>query len=228
MISLPRDHSKHGSGDSSPLFDMRYNYPYMIPAGSSVLRWLLAYRYTIAYPLGIVEGPIVMMVSGFLVRLNFFDFWPIYLILIAGDLTGDIVWYLVGRHGGRPLIEKYGHWMSISQENVERAEEFFKEHQTKILFISKLTTGFGFAIATLIAAGASKVPFRKYITINFFGEFIWAGFLFAIGYFFGNLYFVVDKSLRWGFIIGLIIIAGLAVWGFGRAMRKRFGAPPKF
>ncbi|HVN26425.1 MAG TPA: DedA family protein [Candidatus Paceibacterota bacterium] len=195
---------------------------------SSIFAWLIAYRYIVAYPLAIIEGPIVMMVSGFLVRLNFFDFWPIYLTLIAGDLTGDVIWYMVGRHGGRPLIEKYGKWINISQENVERAEEFFNEHQTKILFISKLTTGFGFAIATLIAAGATKVPFRKYITINFFGEFIWAGFLFAIGYFFGNLYTWVDKSLRWGFITGLVVVAVLAVWGFGKVMRRRFGAPPRF
>lgn len=199
-----------------------------MPLAAPFVQSLLTYRYWIAYPLAIVEGPIVMMASGFLVRLNFFDFWPIYLVLIAGDLTGDVIWYMVGRHGGRPLIEKYGHWMNISPENVDRAQEFFHEHQTKILFISKLTTGFGFAIATLIAAGAAKVPFKKYITINFFGEFIWAGFLFAIGYFFGNLYTLVDKSLRWGFIIGLIIVAALAVYGFSQAMKKRFGAPPKF
>jgi membrane-associated protein len=199
-----------------------------MPPAAPFVQSLLMYRYAIAYPLAIFEGPIVMMVAGFLIRLGFFDFWPIYLIMIAGDLTGDIIWYTVGRHGGRPLIERYGHWLNISPENIERAQEFFHEHQTKILFISKLTTGFGFAIATLIAAGASRVPFKKYITINFFGEFIWAGFLFAIGYFFGNLYIYVNKSLRWGFIIGLIVIAMLVVWGFGKAMRKRFGAPPKF
>jgi membrane-associated protein len=199
-----------------------------MPPAAPFVQSFLMYRYAIAYPLAIFEGPIVMMVAGFLIRLGFFDFWPIYLIMIAGDLTGDIIWYTVGRHGGRPLIERYGHWLNISPENIERAQEFFHEHQTKILFISKLTTGFGFAIATLIAAGASRVPFKKYITINFFGEFIWAGFLFAIGYFFGNLYVYVNKSLRWGFIIGLIVIAMLVVWGFGKAMRKRFGAPPKF
>lgn len=197
-----------------------------MPFALPIVQWLITYRYPIAYPLGIVEGPVVMVISGFLVRLGFFDFWPIYLVLIAGDLTGDIVWYMVGRHGGRPLVQKYGRFLNINEENVDRAEKFFHDHQTKILFISKLTTGFGFAIATLIAAGAAKVPFKKYLTINFFGEFIWAGFLFIIGYFFGHLYTLVDKSLRWGFIIGLIVVCGLAVYGFGKAMRNRFGDKP--
>ena len=198
-----------------------------LPATATVA-WLLQYRYAIAYPLGIIEGPVVMMISGLLVRLGVFDFWPIYLVLIAGDLTGDIVWYFVGSHGARPLVRRFGHFINVTEENLEKAEELFRAHQTKILFISKLTTGFGFAIATLIAAGASKVPFKKYITINFFGEFIWAGFLFAIGYFLGNVYVSLGKSLRWGFIIGLIIAFGFAVYGFGVAMRKRFKNKPPF
>ena len=207
---------------------MDYNEVNLLPMpfASPIVSWLLAYRYPIAYPLAIFEGPVVMMICGFLVRLGFFDFWPIYFVLIAGDLTGDIIWYFVGRRGGRPLVERYGHWLNINPKNVERAELFFHKHQIKILVISKLTTGFGFAIATLIAAGAAKVPFKKYLMVNFFGEFVWAGFLFAIGYFFGHLYTLIDKSLRWGFVAGLIIVGILAVYGFGKAMRKRFGTVP--
>jgi membrane protein DedA with SNARE-associated domain len=180
------------------------------------------YRYIIVYPLAIAEGPVLMMISGFLVHTGFFDFWPVYFLLMAGDLTGDVAWYLVGRHGARPLIERYGRFLSLTQKNVEKAETMFHEHQTKILFISKITMGFGFALATLIAAGAARVPFKKYFAINFFGQFIWTGVLMAIGYFLGNLYTLVDKSLRWGFAIALIIIGFGAIYGFGKAMRNRF------
>ena len=190
---------------------------------SPIVAWLVASRYAFLYPLAIVEGPILMMICGFLIRTGFLDFWPAYLLLIAGDLTGDVVWYLVGRHGARRLIEKYGKFFSVTEENFKIAEAKFKEHQTKILFISKLTTGFGFAIAVLMAAGAAKVPFKKYITINFFGEFIWAGVLVGIGFFFGNLYTTVDKSLHWGFIIGMVLVFGALRYGFGKAMRGGLG-----
>lgn len=199
-----------------------------MPVSSPIISWLLAYRYPIAYPLALFEGPIVMMVSGFLVRTGFFAFWPIYVVLIAGDLTGDVLWYFVGRYGGRPFLLKYGYFLNVTPENVERAESFFHAHQGKILFISKLTTGFGFAIATLIAAGAARVPFKKYFFINFGGEFIWCGLLMAVGYFLGHLYTYVDKGLQWMFISAIIVIGGFAVWGFSKAMRKRFGTPPEF
>jgi membrane protein DedA with SNARE-associated domain len=197
-----------------------------MPPASPIVLWLLAYRYVIVYPLTVAFGPPVVLTAGFFLRLGTFDLWPIYLLTLAGDLTGDVVWYMVGRHGARTLIKKYGRWFSVTEESVDRAEGFFHKHQTKILFISKLTTGFGFAIATLVAAGAARVHFKKYMTINVFGGFIWIGFLLAIGYFFGQLYTLVDASLRWGFIIGVIALGTLFVYGFGKAMRKRFGNKP--
>ncbi len=193
-----------------------------MPFASPIVSWLLTYRYSIAYPLAIAEGPVVMMICGLLVRLGFFEFWAIYFILIAGDLTGDVVWYLVGRHGARSFIHKYGRFLSLTEANVEKAERFFQNHHIKILLISKITMGFGFAIATLIAAGAAKVPFKKYFAINFFGQFVWTGILMAVGYFLGNLYFVVDKGLRWAFVIALIIIGLAAAYGFSKFMRTKF------
>jgi membrane protein DedA with SNARE-associated domain len=189
-----------------------------------LVSWLLTFRYPIAFPLAIVEGPLVMLLSGFLIRIGFFSFWPIYLILMAGDLTGDVFWYFVGRNGGRPLIEKYGRFVNLTEGNVERAEGFFKDHQIKILFISKITMGLGFALATLVAAGMAKVPFKKYFTINLFGQFIWTGILLAAGFFLGNFYTWVDKSLRWAFVISLIVVAAFGLFGFGKFMRTRFNA----
>lgn len=193
-----------------------------MPPQSSLASWLIAYSYPAAFPLAIVEGPVVMLIAGFLVRLNILAFWPIYFILVAGDLTGDVLWYFVGRRGARGLIEKYGRFLSVTEESFKRAERFFHKHQTKILFISKITMGFGFAIATLLAAGAARVPFNRYFAINFFAEFIWAGILMAVGYFLGHLYTMVDKSLRVAFIAAMIVLAALAILGFARFMRNRF------
>jgi membrane protein DedA with SNARE-associated domain len=193
-----------------------------MPIASPLIAWLVAYRYLIVYPLAILEGPVVMMISGFLVRTGFFSFWPVYLLLMAGDLTGDIAWYFVGRHGARPLIRRYGHFISLTEENVEKMEKLFHKHEMKILLISKITMGFGFALATLIAAGAAKIPFKRYFFINFFGQFVWTGILMAVGFFFGQLYTLVDKSLRWGFVVALILLVFAAIYGFGKAMRKRF------
>lgn len=194
-----------------------------MPQASPIVAWLLAYRYPIAFPLALVEGPIAMLVAGTLIRAGFFSFWPIYLLLSAGDFAGDAIWYSFGRFGGRRFIERFGRFFSITPEGVEHAEGFFKEHQAKILFLSKITMGFGFAIWTLMAAGAARVSFKKYMLINFLGQFVWSGILIGAGYFLGGLYVTIDKGLQWMFIVGLIAIGAVAIYGFGKFMRARFG-----
>lgn len=100
-----------------------------------------------------LEGPLVMMSSGFLFRLGQFSFWPMYLALVAGDFVADIAWYFVGRLLARPFILRWGYWLNITQEAVTQMEHVFKNYDLWILAISKLTMGFGLALATLTTAG---------------------------------------------------------------------------
>jgi membrane protein DedA with SNARE-associated domain len=170
----------------------------------SILGFLSFSRYAIVFVLCIVEGPVVMMTSGFLYRLGQFDLVPLYFSLMGGDFVADLGWYAVGRYGGRPLVEKYGKYFDITPAVIDKVEERFKKYQNKILFISKITMGFGFALATLIAAGMMKVDIKKYALLNFLGGFIWTAFLLLIGYFFGNVYNLIPNSFK---IIFIVVIA---------------------
>src|SRR5882724_9313264 len=115
----------------------------------SSLMWILAYRYWVILPLAIVEGPVIMLFCGFIVRIGGLALIPTYFLLMTGDFIGDVLWYGIGRYGARSVIERFGKYLSISVGDFERFERLFHDHQTKILFISKITMGFGFALATL-------------------------------------------------------------------------------
>jgi len=159
------------------------------------LSGLAYYRYVLTFVLAIFEGPMVMVASGMLLRLNFFYFWPIYLSLMLGDFVADLGWYWVGFYGGRHFVERFGKYFSLTPDVIEKVEDFFHKHQDKILFISKITMGFGFAVATLFVAGLVRLPFKKYALFNFFGRVIWTGILLSLGYFFGNLYAVLKQRV---------------------------------
>lgn len=182
---------------------------------------LLAYKYAILLPLTIIEGPLVMMVAGFAIRLGGLEFWPTYVLVMIGDLLADIMWYCVGYFWGMPFVRKWGKYLSISEHKVETVERFFHRHSIKILVISKLTMGFGFALVTLIAAGMVKIPFLKYLTLNLVGGFIWTAILMAIGYFFGNAYLSIDHVLGRISVIALFIIIFFCLIGFGKYLGRR-------
>jgi membrane protein DedA with SNARE-associated domain len=189
---------------------------------AAFVAWLMAYRYTIIIPLTMVAGPLMMPLCGFLVGLGELQFLPAYALLVTGDFIGDITWYLVGKYGALKVIHRWGKYISLEMEHVERFKTLFNKHDTQILFISKITMGFGFALAVLVAAGIAHVPFRKYALLNLLGGFLWTGLLMGIGYFFGNIYLSVSENLRLLTIAALFIIFMLALYGFGRYVRVRF------
>jgi membrane protein DedA with SNARE-associated domain len=185
-----------------------------------ILGFLSFSRYAVVFVLCIVEGPIVMITSGFLYRLGQFYFLPLYLCLMGGDFVADIGWYAVGRFGAWPLINRYGKYFNITPQIIYRIEERFKTYQNKILFISKITMGFGFALATLIVAGLLRVDFKKYALLNFLGGFIWTGLLLAVGYFFGNIYYALATPLKIAFVIIAPIAVVVGLWAVNQYLVK--------
>lgn len=188
---------------------------------AKLLSLFLVYKYPIIFLTTVFEGPIIMMMSGFLLRLGLASFWPIYITLMAGDLVGDTVWYLVGYHFAHPLAGKYGKFIGLTPELIEKTKSIFDNHQKKILFISKITMGLGLPQATLVVAGMSKMPFKKYISSLFLGQIIFTGVLLSIGYFFGNLYEKINKDFRILSAVAFFLVVVLVLTGVRSYFKKR-------
>jgi membrane protein DedA with SNARE-associated domain len=186
-----------------------------------LLDFLSFSRYAVVFVLCIVEGPVVMLTSGFLYRLGQFNLLPLYFSLVGGDFVADIAWYAVGRFGGLPLVKRFGHFFNITPEIIFKIEKRFKTYQNKILFISKITMGFGFALATLFVAGLLKVDFKKYALLNFLGGFVWTGLLLTLGYFFGNVYDSIPSSLKIVYVIVAVIVVVSGLWGINRYLVQK-------
>ncbi len=186
--------------------------------------FLATYRYPFVFFGTIFEGPIVMLASGLVLRLGNFSLVPLYTTLLLGDLTADVIWYWVGRFAAEPFLRRFGHFFGVTREMFQKMEAIYRRHDTKILFISKITMGFGFAIATIMAAGASRVPFKKFLVFNFLGGNVWTAILISIGYFFGNFYFLVADGFKILFVSALVIIFVAGMYGFVRFLKRHFNS----
>jgi membrane protein DedA with SNARE-associated domain len=68
------------------------------------LSFLASYKYVLLF-LGIaIEGPILMVASGFLILSGFFNPFYAFFTIMAGDLAGDIIWYYVGYFFAEPFL----------------------------------------------------------------------------------------------------------------------------
>ncbi|NDB60991.1 DedA family protein [bacterium] len=182
------------------------------------------HEYTIYFliiVLASIEGPILAMLFGVLIKLGYFDFLPIYTTLVIGDLIGDSVWYSIGRRFGHRFVGRFGKYFNVDDYKIEKVDKVFHKYKHYILFISKISNGFGLSLVTLITAGMVRIPFWKYLSVNLAGQFIWSGMLIGVGYFFSNLYIQVDT---WMSRVGVVVLFVVVVYLFlqyGKYVKKK-------
>jgi len=184
-------------------------------AGLPFISGLVAFLEVTKYPLfflgAYVEGTVVMMTGGVLLRLGEVQFLPLYTALILGDVLSDIMWYWIGYLGARRFILRWGYIVNATPDVVEKLEHRFQKYHLRILIFSKLTMGFGLAVPILTTAGMLRVSFLRYCTINIIGSFVWVAFVIFIGYTFGNVLQLIPEQYQIGSFIVLIVAFFLAL-----------------
>lgn len=163
--------------------------------------------YAVLILLACAEGPVLSMIAGVLIKLNYLSFIPAYIALMVGDLIGDTIYFGIGHYFGHRFIKKFGNFFHIDEAAVQRMSVLFHRHKNSILFISKISNGLGLSILVLITAGIVRLPFWRYISVNLAGQFIWSGLLIAVGYFFSDWYLKVNSVFeRIGIIVFFLAI----------------------
>lgn len=163
---------------------------------SSLFIFLENSKYVLIFLGSFFEGSGVMMATGLLWRTGTVEFWPAYGMLMAGDFLSDVMWYFIGFFAARPFFAHYGHLIGATPQVIEKVERRFHRYHTKILIISKLTMGLGFAAVILTVAGMLHIPFIRYVTINILGGIVWVLFLMGIGYYFGDVLYYIPKDFQ--------------------------------
>lgn len=175
---------------------------------SSIFSLLLAYKYHLLIPLAIVEGPIVSVLGGFFVTLGIFNPFVVYLVVVAGDIIGDTLYYAIGRFGGNFLLARFGHLLRITPEKIADARKHFHKHHNKTIIFAKLIHGIGFT--GLVAAGSLKIPYWRYLLICFLTTLFQAAIFLIVGILFGHAYVQINRYLDYfaasTFVIALAIV----------------------
>src|SRR6184192_3701065 len=112
-------------------------------------------------------------------------FIPLVIVFAAlGAIIGDNLGYYVGRTGGRAFVLRFGKYLFLNQEHLDRAEKFFEKHGDKTVF-------FGRFIAVLRAwaaflAGVNHMRWRNFLFYNAAGGIVWATIFGTLGYIAGR------------------------------------------
>src|ERR1700761_2148456 len=102
----------------------------------------------------------------------------------AGAIVGDNIGYLIGRKGGRWLLERPGAFQRQRNEVLLIGEPFFERHGPKAVFFGRFVLGLRVWASWL--AGATRMHWRSFALWNALGGITWATAIGLIAYFLGQ------------------------------------------
>ena len=109
--------------------------------------------------------------------------WVI-VIAASASVVGDNLGYLIGRRGGRWLLQRPGPFRRQRAHVLDVAEPFFAQHGAKAVFLGRWIVGLRTWAAWL--AGASRMPWRSFALWNAAGGVSWAAAIALIAYYVGH------------------------------------------
>jgi membrane protein DedA with SNARE-associated domain len=169
------------------------------------------YTYFILFPLAVVEGPVVTILAGFLAHIRILNFYTAYLVIVLADVTGDVLWYSLGRFA-RGVVERFGHLVGLGEEKMRGIDKHFGENGQRTVFFGKLFLGV--EIAFLISAGMAKFDFKKYAIYTLLPTLPKSLMFMLIGYFFGGAFVFLDSLLKNIFLSVLVVLSGVFIFYF--------------
>lgn len=169
-----------------------------------------------------LPSEVIMPFAGYLASTGRFSLVLAATAGAVGCNLGSTVAYAVGARGGRPLVERWGRYVLLSSEDLDRAERFFRRYGGVAVLVGRLLP----VIRTFIAlpAGIARMPQLKFQLYTFVGSWPWCYALAYVGYVLGERW-KSDPRLRavmhrFDFAVVGLLALGLA-WFLWKNLRGR-------
>jgi len=161
-----------------------------------------------------VPGETILLAGAALARFGHLSLPAVILVAITGAILGDNAGFFIGRRGGRVLLERRGRMFGLTPARIAQFDGFFARHGAMTVFIARFVTGL--RVVGAILAGASTLPWGRFLIFNAAGAIAWATTFGAVGYLLGYSWETIE---RWIGHLGLVLLIVLAAAGLVALIR---------
>jgi membrane protein DedA with SNARE-associated domain len=167
-----------------------------------------------------VPGEITLIAAAVFAGAGNMNIAAVFAVATLAAIIGDNLGFVVGHFGGRPLAERFGQYMFLTPQRLDRAESYFNNHGGKIVTIARFIDGLRQVNGLL--AGIVGMHWLKFLGYNALGAVLWVGTWCALGYLAGeNIVEIYDtfERYKW-YVVGAVVIV-VAIVIAHRVRRRR-------
>jgi membrane protein DedA with SNARE-associated domain len=129
-------------------------------------------------------GELAMAFAGYMAYLGKTNLLLSMLFPFLGAAMGTAMTYVLGRKLGTPFFEKYGKYVFMPVERLEKLAVWFAKYGTKLLVVSYFIPGLRHF--TGYVSGILKIRVRTFLLFNSMGALLWVTTYVTIGRIFGD------------------------------------------
>jgi membrane protein DedA with SNARE-associated domain len=137
-----------------------------------------------------LEGETTIVISGVFAKLGYFNLKSVIFYSFIGTFIGDSFFFFLGKHFGRPIIERY----EFLKKRAMLASKIVHQYRNYILFVMRFLAGFRSPILLLL--GCSNIQSVRFLAFDFVTSFIWSAIVAVMGYFFANVIFIFVNDIK--------------------------------
>ena len=167
-----------------------------------------------------VPGETVVIAAAIFAGHQQLNVVAVGVIAFVAAVTGDNIGFAIGHFGGRAVAVRWGRYVFLTEERLDKAAAFFDRHGGKIIVVARFIEGL--RQANGIIAGISGMHWRRFIVFNALGAALWVGTWVSLGYLAGNhintIYHYITQYSYYALIAALVLLAAYIT---RRVMRRR-------
>lgn len=164
-----------------------------------------------------IPSELIMGAGGMAMARGSMQFWPLLLAGTVGSTLGNYAWFYVcdrlGYERMKALVDRWGRWLTVEWEDIEKTARFFRKHGHWVVFAVRMSP----LMRTMISlpAGLSHMKHGKFLAYTFVGAAIWNAVLIGGGH------LLADRFAQAGNWFGWIVLGSTAlgvVWWLYRVL----------
>jgi membrane protein DedA with SNARE-associated domain len=149
-----------------------------------------------------LPGETILIAAGFLVHQGTLDPGETLTFGVLGTTVGNQIGYWASRHGGRPFVLRWGHYVGVTHQRLVRVEALFRSIRWKSGVLGSLILGI--RVFGALVAGISRMHWRTFLFYNVLAGAVWTTASILLGYLFSGS---LDRLEEWmGSVIVLLVV----------------------
>lgn len=147
----------------------------------------------------------------------------IYLSIVSaglGGILGATISYWIGRKLGVPFFRKYGQYIHMGPEKMEKMSKWYEKYGKVLLVFSYFIPGVRH-VASIIS-GVIKLPFRSFSIFSYIGVFLWVSAFISLGNVLGPKWDQYQGEIKKWLVMACIVIGFFAIIYFVIRANKDF------